>query len=65
MFIASYNVAATRQLPLVMDALHMTERAIRLTANRHLFQGAAGTFAVVFCCSGKTQERCYEQPAFQ
>lgn len=65
MFMASYNVAATRQLPPVIAALQMTERAIRLTVSRHLFLGAAGTCAAVFSGFGKTQQRCYKHPAFQ
>lgn len=60
---ALYNVAAMQQLPLVIPALQMTERAIRLTFSRHLFLGAAKTGTVVFCDSGR--ERRYEHPAFQ
>lgn len=56
MFMASYNVAATWQLPPVIAVLQMTERAIRLTVSRHLFLGAAGTCAAVFCGFGKTTE---------
>lgn len=65
MFIASYNVAATRQLPPVIAASQMTDRAIRLTVSRHLFLGAAETCTAVFCGFGKTRERCYEHPPFQ